>query len=530
MAPASPPAAPPGAGNPLAISSPGNWLAFLQTQVLPIVINLIGAIAILLVGWLLAGVIASTSRRLLRRTRLDRLVSSGQDGSAGNLSLESWIATLVFWVILVLAVVAALNVLNLAAVSEPLNEFLNQIFAFLPKLGAAAVLAAVGWLMANLGSSAVRRSNQLLRFEERFVDNGSAGEHLLLSETLANLLYWLVLLFFLPLVLNALNLGSQLAPVANLLSDLLAALPRLIKASAIGVIGWFIARSVGRLASQLSASAGGDQLGESFGLKSGEGQGLSWILGKAVYVFLLIPAATAALEALSVSAISQPAAAMLSRVLSSLPQIFTAAVILAAAAAIGRLAGRLVAQILRGFGFDRSFAWAGLGIVGGERTETGAGDVKALTGLGQRRPSELVGVVVLVGILLFALIAATDVLNLPALTAVITGLLYQSGQVLSGLVVFGVGLYLANLVAGLLRGSSGQHGALLARTSRVSIMGFSGAMALQQMGVAPNIVNLAFGLLLGAVAVAIALAFGLGGRDVAAEQWRVWIEDFRQRR
>ena len=96
-------------------------------------------------GWLLAGVIASTSRRLLRRTRLDRLVSSGQDESAGNLSLERWIATIIFWVILVLAVVAALNVLNLAAVSEPLNEFLNQIFAFLPKLGAAAVLAAVGW-------------------------------------------------------------------------------------------------------------------------------------------------------------------------------------------------------------------------------------------------------------------------------------------------------------------------------------------------------------------------------------------------
>jgi len=54
-------------------------------------------------------------------------------------------------------------------------------------------------------------------------------------------------------------------------------------------------------------------------------------------------------------------------------------------------------------------------------------------------------------------------------------------------------------------------------------------MALQQMGVATDIVNLAFGLLLGAIAVAIAIAFGLGGRDVASEQIREWLSGFRQR-
>jgi hypothetical protein len=53
-------------------------------------------------------------------------------------------------------------------------------------------------------------------------------------------------------------------------------------------------------------------------------------------------------------------------------------------------------------------------------------------------------------------------------------------------------------------------------------------MALQQMGIASNIVNLAFGLLLGAIAVAIALAFGLGGREIAAEKIREWLSSFRQ--
>jgi hypothetical protein len=70
---------------------------------------------------------------------------------------------------------------------------------------------------------------------------------------------------------------------------------------------------------------------------------------------------------------------------------------------------------------------------------------------------------------------------------------------------------------------------VLAQAARIAVITFSGAMALQQMGVATDIVNLAFGLLLGAIAVAIAIAFGLGGRDVASEQIREWLNGFRQR-
>lgn len=54
-------------------------------------------------------------------------------------------------------------------------------------------------------------------------------------------------------------------------------------------------------------------------------------------------------------------------------------------------------------------------------------------------------------------------------------------------------------------------------------------MGLQQMGVATDIVNLAFGLLLGAVAVAIAIAFGLGGRDIAADEIRLWLNAFKNK-
>ncbi|HEY9658863.1 MAG TPA: hypothetical protein V6C65_10455, partial [Allocoleopsis sp.] len=87
---------------------------------------------------------------------------------------------------------------------------------------------------------------------------------------------------------------------------------------------------------------------------------------------------------------------------------------------------------------------------------------------------------------------------------------------------------LATLAYNLITSSGGRQAQILGQTARVAIIALVSAMALQQMGIASNIVNLAFGLLVGAIAVAIALAFGLGGRDVAADQLREWLASFRR--
>jgi uncharacterized membrane protein len=130
--------------------------------------------------------------------------------------------------------------------------------------------------------------------------------------------------------------------------------------------------------------------------------------------------------------------------------------------------------------------------------------------------------------MLFATVAATDVLELKALTAIVNQMIVLSGSVLMGIVVFAIGLYLANLAFNLIASSGTRQARFLGQTARISIIVLVSAMALQQMGIASNIVNLAFGLLLGAIAVAIALAFGLGARDIAAEQVREWLADFKE--
>lgn len=509
-----------------------------------LLIQLGGALLILLIGALVAAFVASIVRGLLKRTTIDNRLADWVSGGRGqaNFNVEGLISSIVFWVILILAVVAALNVLGLNTVSEPLNNFLNQIFAFLPQLGAAALLAGLAWVVATIAKTIVVRTSQSFSLDEKVSDPSSdplGPPPFQLSDTLGNAVYWFVFLFFLPVILGVLNLQGPLQPVQNLLNDILSALPNIIKALAIAVVGWFVARTVRGIVTNLLAAIGTDQVGSRIGLNRARGaQSLSWILGTIVYVLILIPTATAALDALRIPAISGPATAMLNQILNALPLIFTAVAILAIAYVVGKFVADLVSSILASIGFDNLFYWLGLQSAPYTPTvapeqyttefQTGETMLQPEGKPAVRSPSEIVGIIVLVGILLFATVAAVDVLGITALTALVAGLLYISGRILSGLVVFAIGLYLANLAYSLITSSGSRQSQLLGQTARVAILGFVAALALQQIGIAPNIVNLAFGLLLGAIAVAIAIAFGLGGRDVAGEQLREWLKDFRR--
>ena len=511
-----------------------------------IVARLLGALAILLIGWLIAGIVSKVVRSLLNRTdvdnRLAAMISGGRTQS--DLKVENLIAAVIFWIIMILAVVAALNALNLQTVSTPLNAFLNQIFGFLPRLGSAAVLIAIAWVIATVVKAIVVRTAQSFSLDERLAEQSPTDPMspapFLLSETLGSALYWFVFLFFLPLVLGVLDLQGPLQPVQNLLDQILGALPNILKAVLIGVVGWFVARIVRGIVTNLLSATGADQIGAKFGLsRSTGGQSLSWLVGTVVYVLILIPTATAALDALAIPAISNPATSMLNQILSALPKIFTAALILAIAYVIAKFVADLVTNLLSGIGFNNVFQWLGLPsptpqvpysseFQTGETLRDPTLTDPTISKPTIRTPSEIVGVVVLVGIMLVATVAAIDVLQFEALRQIVAGLLVVFGRILVGLVVFAVGLYLANLAYSLVNSSGSRQANLLGQTARVSIIALVAAMALQQMGIAPNIVNLAFGLLLGAIAVAIALSFGLGGREVAAEQLREWLQEFKR--
>ena len=568
--------------------------------------TIIAAIVILVVGIILAYIVKAIIRGILNSTDIDNRIAGWISGRPDTDApkVENWIAGAFFWLIIILTVVAVLQTLQLDAVTEPINDFLSGVIGFLPNLVGALILLGVAWLLATIVKLVVTRALKAFGLDERlgqqledrsdrstatrtttgttttrFADEptsagttetvppstGTTGttssnqqrDQFSLSETIGNALYWFIFLLFLPSILSTLGLEGTLVPVQQLLNDILSILPNILAAIVIAAAGWLVAQVVRQIVTNLLAAAGIDRIGSRFGFSNRPGnQSLSWLIGTVVFVLILIPTAIAALQALRIEAISEPAIAMLNEILNILPEIFAAGVILALAYVAGHFISELVTNILTGAGFNRVFQWLGFptrptttatttttppppppaSAPGMSGTTTppppppasAPGTTTTRPTTPSRTPSEFVGIIVWVGVMLFATLAAVNILNITALTALVGGIVLISGQILAGLIIFAVGLYLANLAFNLIISSGSRQSRILAQTARIAIIALVSAMALQQMGIASDIVNLAFGLLFGAVAVAIALAFGLGSRDIAAAQVREWLESFKR--
>jgi hypothetical protein len=510
----------------------GNYGQQLLAQLVNFIPTLLAAVVILLIGLVIAAIASAIVRGILNRTNIDNRIAAGVIGRPEDRELprvENLISGFVFWIIVLLTIVAVLQALNLPAVSQPFNTFLEQVIGYIPRVVSAAILFAIAWGIATIVKFVTIRGLRALRLDERLspppsIDTPSTSNQLPLSETIGNALYWFILLLFLLPILNALALNQALQPVQVLITEILAILPNILAALLIAAVGWFLATLIRRIVTNLLASAGIDRLGTQFGLRqTTPGQSLSGIIGTIVYVLILIPVAIAALHALQIDAISVPAIAMLQRILNTLPAIFAAVIVLIAAYFIGRFVAELVTNILTSIGFDNIFSILGLPP---RVRRTAEPDVTTSVST-IRTPSEIVGIVVFVGIMLFATVAAVDILDIPALTALVSGLVVIFGRILAGLIVFAVGLFLANLAFNIITSSGDRQALILGQIARIAILAFVSAMALQQIGIASSIVNLAFGLLLGSIAVAIALAFGLGARDIAAQQVRELLAAFR---
>jgi hypothetical protein len=391
----------------------------LSNIVIPVLFNLIGAVLILAIGWIVAKWIAGFTRQLLKKTTLDEQIARTVSGRGRKpVNVENILVLVAEWIVKLLAIVAALNVLNLNQVSAPLTGLIGQILQFLPRLAGALALLGLAWIAAVLIKGIVVNAAESFDIDARLNSASAEGANISLGETIGNAAYWFVFLFAFPFILSAVGLdGGPLAPVQELLQTIVQAIPRILSAGAVIAIAYFI----------------------------------------------------------------------------------------------GKILADIITNLLAGSGFD-GFVNK-LGITAGQPAMS---------------PSKLIGTIVMVATVLVALVPAVDLLQLPTLQGLVKDLLQIAGQVIVGVLFFGAGLFVANWVADLIRSSGMKESNLLATAAKVAIMFFSGAMALRQIGVATDIVNLTFGLLLGALAVAVAIAFGLGGRDVAAEQLRDWTKPFKR--
>jgi hypothetical protein len=508
-------------------------------------LNLVVALVILVVGWLFAYIVSKLVEGLLHRVDLDNRLARGlQGGTPERLPVERWIALAVFWIIMLFVIVAFLTRLDLGAISQPLNTMLDQFIGFLPNLFGALVLLLIAWLIATVlrliiirvvGASGLARritDNANIHTDERAATN--------IGQTIGNVVYWLVFLLFLPAILGALELQGILAPVQAMVNDILGILPNILGAALVILVGWLVARIIRQIVTNLLVGVGIDRLGTGASLTTTEAVAadtgrvrLSNVIGTIVFVLVLIPVIIAALNVLNIPAIADPAANMLTNFLNALPNIFAAFLLLAIAYYVARIIGSFVANLLASIGFNRWFSWLGLpatadrGPVRPAHEEARAGGPTAPGDVptGRTTAADIVGYIVMVAIILFASMEAANLLGFDALAALISAFIIQAVNILFGLVIFTLGLFLANLAFRVIRDSNVTNSLVLASAAKYAIIFFAAALALREMGIAASIVNLAFGLLLGAVAVALAIAFGLGGREFAARTLENWRRD-----
>ena len=462
---------------------------------------ILAALAILLIGWIVAKILAAITARLLRWAKLDERLAKGMEGAGEKpTSIENLITKLVFYVIMFMAILGALNALGMTQITALFNDMFAAVFAYLPRVLYALVLGIIAWFVARILRSIVTRVLSRVGVDQRVSEPAGIAPPPI-SSAIGEAVYWLVWLLFLPAILSVLGLTGILAPVEAMMTSLLAALPKILAAAVIIIVGLFAARILQRIATSALKAFGLDTLSDRVGISRYLGKpNLSGLLGYIVYIIVLVPVLIAALNVTGLTFLAAPLSAMLNQVLLAIPKIFMAAVVLAVTFFIGRVIADVVTTLLTNAGFDGLVARVSLGEVSETPTTS---------------PSKIVGWVVLVVIMLFGALAAASMVGWTAMVIILNAFIAFLARLLVGLIILVVGIYLANLATRVIMSTALNQKRLLALLARVAVIVFATAMALDQIGVANDIVNLAFGIILAGAAFAAALAFGLGGRDVA---------------
>lgn len=463
-------------------------------------INIVIAIGVLILGW----VILSLMAYILRRHILSKLrINSFFEKHVFRLDVEKIIARILFFIGLIFLFKVSAQLANLTEV----DNFFDSVLGVAGSLIFLVSKALLPLLFALFAAHVTRRGilffGDKFKLDERIGSKLDAGEAVTFSFTksLSEMGYGIVFLVFLPAILSGLGLQDMSYPILVMIENALSFMPKLFGAAIVLGVGWFVAKVIREVVTGLLMSIGADsalmkmQIDQVTG-----GVKFSRIGGTLAYAVVLILVFVEALKKLSLDAITDPIIVVLNQFFAAVPSLIYALFLIFVTYFIANIVRQIVAQVLEGLGFNNVLSKLGFE-----------------TSYSKATPSQIAGLLAFYGLMFFALIEALNQLNLTSIAEIVKDVTVFAGQVLFGLVIFGVGLFVANIVTRTIKSSSAPHASLLAFLARTGILILVGAMALKRMGLADEIVNIAFGLILGALALGAGIAFGLGGKDEAAQ-------------
>lgn len=319
------------------------------------------------------------------------------------------------------------------------------------------------------------------------------------ASPIASLIKAILTIFVLMAVLQHFGLTDVLDPLKDMVNKFTGAVPNIIGAGVIAYAGWIIAKiisglvamALGKVDQQIAARTGNDEIK------------ISELGSTFVFVIILLPIVVSALGVLSIPAISEPASAMIEKLMSAIPNIIGAGVILLVAYLVTKFVIHILSSLLESMNINVLPEKMGMSSMFSESFTM----------------ARLIGGTIMFFSMLAAATAAINVLGIEVITLIFARVIEFGGGILVGSIILLIGNFLGNLAYQKLSNGSS---AGIANIARFAILGLVLAMGLRAMGLADNIVNMAFGFTLGSIAVSIALAFGLGGKDAAkaiADNW-----------
>lgn len=302
--------------------------------------------------------------------------------------------------------------------------------------------------------------------------------------------------------------ANIIEPFQSFFGILIAFLPKVIAVLVLLLLAWILARVLRSGTQRLMRASGIDRRlgkggapgdGSQYPVAQGAGTAVFWI----VWMLFIL----AILQVLGVEGLFDSIVVIFERIFAAIPHIMGAVVVLAIFYFIGRLVAKLVTRLLIGIRFDDLPVKLGLA-------------KKPVEGSGS--PSNVVGYIVMVFIMLFAIMMAATLLDFPVVNELVAGLTQFLGLIILGVVIIGIGIFVASFVANILR-AGGRTESIISLV-KVLIIVLSVVLGIRAMGFADDLVLLGFGLILGAAAIAVGIAFGLGGRKAAAELLARWTK------
>jgi small-conductance mechanosensitive channel len=382
--------------------------------------------------------------------------------------------------------------------SKLLDNLIPSIGGKLSSAIAALLILIIGWFVAGFLKRMIAK---LIR--KTGVDQKLGKSKINLSKFISKLVYFLIMIFVFMLALEKLGMNNVLDPLKNMLNSFTGFLPNIIGAGLVCYIGYMLATIVSELV-ELS----GDSIQKLVPkLKLPEHIDFIKIIKKVVFIFIFIPLLISAFNILNMDSISVPATDMLKDFFAAIPKVIVAALILILFAIGGRFLSELVKDLLNSMNLNTVFNKIGLNKIAGN--------------------SNIVAIIsnlVYFFIMLFGLTTAVAKLDFAYLSEILYTVTNYSGKILFGLVILMVGNWLSVVAASSF--SKKESNAFIGSIIRIAIIAIFLAIGLRAMGIADDIINLAFGISLGTVALTIILSFGLGGRAAAGKQMEKILDKF----